>query len=99
MGFLTRIRAEHLSVSYTHYCLVSTSGFHQALCINRAQVLPKARSSNEQEVFRARIGLAPVLFPSSSSRYYIVFCDVDRHRDEQPLYSGEGFPVSSLRAF
>ncbi|GFZ01187.1 hypothetical protein Acr_14g0008220 [Actinidia rufa] len=34
---------------------------------------------------RAQIGLAPVLFPSSSSRYCIVFCDVDRHRDEQPL--------------
>ncbi|GFZ01113.1 hypothetical protein Acr_14g0007480 [Actinidia rufa] len=49
MGFLTRIWAEHLPVSYTHDCLVSTSGFPQALCINRAQVLLMARPSNKQE--------------------------------------------------
>ncbi|GFY82914.1 hypothetical protein Acr_02g0011540 [Actinidia rufa] len=63
MGFLTRIWAEHLPVSYTHHCLVSTSGFHQALCINRAQVLLMARPSNNQEVFPSSDKAGSCTFP------------------------------------
>ncbi|GFY87964.1 hypothetical protein Acr_05g0016030 [Actinidia rufa] len=92
MGFLTRIKGLSIFPCRTRITVSCQRQDSTKLCaLTELRCYRKRDHQMSKRYSRARIGLAPVLFPSSSSRYYIIFYDVDRHRDEQPCIVVKAF--------